>query len=109
MQEKQRSATRQGYFLAASTIFISALVITGCNHTVYPIATGFHAPLDQQDTKQKRFVVWSNHAAVGNVIVGMLQQRGQTVIERARLQEVLREQNIRLTHTSEDDSDLLRV
>jgi curli biogenesis system outer membrane secretion channel CsgG len=38
-----------------------------------------------------------------------LQKRGLAIVERARLQEVLNEQMIRLTHTSDDDAALLRV
>jgi len=44
-----------------------------------------------------------------NAIIEMFQMKKCTVIERARLQVVLNEQQIRLTHTSDDEADLLRI
>jgi hypothetical protein len=39
----------------------------------------------------------------------MFQQFGLVVVERAKLQQVFKEQQIRLTHTSDDDAEILRV
>jgi hypothetical protein len=38
-----------------------------------------------------------------------LQKQGLTVVERARLKQVLDEQTIRLTHTADDEAQVLRV
>jgi hypothetical protein len=53
--------------------------------------------------------VWGNHAGAVSVAIALLQQHGQTVVERARLQEIFDEQKIRLTHSSDDDSRILKV
>lgn len=64
---------------------------------------------DANVPKAIRFVVWSNHPGAGNHIIGILRKAGATVVERARLQEVFNEQKIRLSHTPDDDADVLRV
>jgi len=92
-----------------ATIFIAILALTGCSHTIYPVATGSHAPRNPAKPVGNRVVVWSNHPGVGNSIIGIAQQAGMTVVERARLQTILNEQGIRLTHTPDDDADVLRV
>ena len=38
-----------------------------------------------------------------------LQNRGFRLVERSHLKQIFREQKIRLTHTSEDEADLLHV
>jgi hypothetical protein len=89
---------------------LAVLLLPSCaGNVVYPLAEGSHAPMDQKQSRPKRAVVWSNHAAVGNAIIVRLQQDGVTVVERARLDQVFEEQKIRLTHTPDDDADLLRV
>ena len=97
--------------LTAAVVFVlSIFASSGCAGTVYPVTTGFHAPIDpSQQNVKRRMVVWSNHAGMGNAIIGWLQQGGHTVVERARLQAVLNEQSIRLKHTPDDDADILRV
>ena len=50
-----------------------------------------------------------NHATAGNQVITLAQQTGLTVVERARLQQIFQEQQIRLTHTADDDADILRV
>jgi len=44
-----------------------------------------------------------------NELIKIFQIRKCTVIERARLQMILSEQQVRLTHSSEDEADLLRI
>jgi len=98
-----------------AVLFLVALAFNGCGR-IYPVTTGFHAPVDpnffcQHCTQnvKRRVVVWSNHPGVANAIAGWLQEGGHTVVERARLQEVFNEQRIRLSHTPDDDADILRV
>lgn len=93
-----------------AVLFLVALASNGCGRTLYPVTTGFHGPIDPgTQTVKRRVVVWSNHPGVANAIAGWLQQGGHTVVERARLQEVFNEQRIRLSHTPDDDADILRI
>jgi hypothetical protein len=80
-----------------------------CAHVVYPVSTGSHVVPGPDAKPVKSVVVWSNDAGVGNTLVSMLQKFDVVVVERARLQQVFKEQQIRLTHTSDDDADILRV
>lgn len=41
--------------------------------------------------------------------MGWLQQKGLAIVERARLEQILQEQAIRLTHSPEDQAQLLRM
>lgn len=95
---------------AALVIFLVGIVSGGCGggHSVYPITSGSHVPADAfghglQDAsghtvpdQLQRFVVWSNHTGVEHYITGLLLQLGYTVVERARLQKILSEQNLRI-------------
>jgi hypothetical protein len=80
-----------------------------CAHVVYPVSTGSHAVPGPDPKPVKSGVVWSNDAGVGSTLISMFQQFGLVVVERAQLQQVFKEQQIRLTHTSDDDADILRV
>lgn len=89
---------------------IFSFILIGCSHTVYPITTGFHAPMDPANKDKKfRFVVWATHPAIASTAMTLVQQAGHTVVERSRLNQLFKEQAIRLTHTSDDDADILRV
>ena len=81
------------------------LLIVGCAPR-YPVTDGFHKTLPQQNT---RAVVWGNHPAAAGTATTWLQKRGLTIVERARLQQVFDEQQIRLTHTPDDETQVLRV
>lgn len=59
--------------------------------------------------KPNAYVVWGNHPAAVSHVVDLVQSQGGTVLERTRLQSVFDEQKIRLTHSSDDMADLLRV
>jgi hypothetical protein len=90
-------------------VFLS-LNLAGCAHTVYPVTTGSHALIDSANKDKKfRFVVWATHPSMASTITSFLQSAGHTVVERSRLQQVFKEQEIRLTHSSEDDAEILRV
>ena len=77
----------------------------GCTN-LYPVTDGFHKTLPQQNT---RAVVWADHPAIAGTATTWLQKRGLTIVERARLQQVFNEQQIRLTHTPDDEAQVLRV
>lgn len=103
------------------TLFLLILVtlaVYGCGgDAIRAITTGSHVPKsDEQLEKFQnkgdeniRFVVWGNHAGATHAAIELLQQAGHIVVERARLQEIFDEQKIRLTHTSDDDSRVLKV
>src|SRR5205823_14403119 len=55
------------------------------------------------------YVVWGNHPAAVSRTIEFLQRVGHPVVERSRLDAIFDEQKIRLMHTSEDISTLLRV
>ena len=89
---------------------LSCATLSACGGgLIYPVTSGFHAPPDERSTQKRTFVVWSNHHGVANAIIGWVQQDGQKVVERARLQQILNEQEIRLSHTPDDEADILRV
>ena len=72
----------------------------------YPVTDSFHKTLPQQNT---RVVIWADHPATGGTATTWLQKRGLTIVERARLQQVFNEQQIRLTHTPDDEAQVRRV
>ena len=82
------------------------VLIIGCTRYILPKAEGFHKQLPQPQT---RVVVWGEHAGAVGTAITWLQKRNLTVVERAKLAQVLREQQIRLTHTTDDEADVLRV
>lgn len=82
--------------------------LSGCAETPYPVTTGFHVPVDQNAPSVKhRYVVWSNHPAVESSIAEGLRNAGHTVIERARLQEIIPEPKGRAMLTANEESDIL--
>src|SRR5262252_3483414 len=95
------------------------LALSGCGggNAVRTISSGSHIPYsderwvkieNKQDDKY-RFIVWGNHAGATQAAMELVQQGGHTIVERARLQELFDEQQIRLTHTSDDDARVLKV
>ena len=85
---------------------LSAFVLGCSTATHYPVTDGFHKTLPQRNT---RAVVWGDHPNVLGTATTWLLKRGLTIVERARLQQVFNEQQIRLTHTSDDEAQVLRV
>lgn len=81
--------------------------VVGCGTaTHYPVTDGFHKTLPPRNT---RAVVWGDHPNVLGTTTTWLQKRGLTIVERARLQQLFNEQQIRLTHTPDDEAQVLRV
>lgn len=97
---------------------IICLACFGCGgNAVRTMSSGSHVPFsderwakieNKQDDKL-RFIVWANQAGATHAVIELLQQNGHTIVERARLQELLDEQQIRLTHTADDDARVLKV
>ena len=107
---------RRKIYLAA----VLGFILTGCSQVpvTYTITSGSHIRAsdpelaNSQNPDQQpalKYVVWGNHQGAINTVIEILQQNGQRVVERARLQEIFDEQKVSLTHSSEDDINLLRV
>jgi 2-polyprenyl-6-methoxyphenol hydroxylase-like FAD-dependent oxidoreductase len=96
--------------ITVSLLVSCVLLLPGCRSGLYPISTGSHVPFDPSTKDKKfRFVIWSNHPGVANTLTDMAQQRGHRVVERARIAEILNEQRVQLTHSSDESADVLRV
>jgi hypothetical protein len=101
------------------TLNLALLVIPGCQHGnhVRGISSGSHVlysdekwrEIENKTHEKLRFIVWGNHAGAVSAAIAELQRNHQTVVERARLQEIFDEQKIRLTHSSDDDSSVLKA
>ena len=109
--------------MRVSPSFVTCLIsciafVGGCEgNTIRTISSGSHLPYSddrwkiekQQENKLFRYIVWSNHAGASQAAIEALQHAGHKVVERARLQELFNEQQIRLTHTPDDDARVLKV
>jgi hypothetical protein len=94
------------------------LVVLGCEGSaVRTISSGSHVPysdaqwakIEDKQVEKLHVIVWGNHAGATHAAVEMLQHSGATIVERARLQELLDQQQIRLTQTSDDHFHVLKV
>ena len=70
------------------------------------ITDGYHVKLPPANAT---VVVLGDHPVATGAAVTWLQKRGLTIVERTGLQKVFSEQQIRLTHTPEDEADFLKV
>lgn len=90
--------------LAAWALVLNCAALAGCGQ--YPVTDGFHTLLPQ---RQDRLAVWSSHPIAAATAATWLQKLGVTIIERARLQQLLTEQRVALTNTADDDAQMLRL
>ena len=91
------------------TLALTVMFSTGCAD-VYPVSAGSHSKIEPVNPdKPPRAVVGGNHPVVIDAATQTMQEMKVQVVERARLKEILNEQKVRLTNTSEDQTDLLRV
>lgn len=86
-------------------LILSLALLIGCAEGEY-VVEGFHAALPSART---RIVVWGEHPGAVNIAMSWLQERGLAIVERARLDQVLKEQMIQLTHTRDDQGEILRI
>jgi hypothetical protein len=94
------------FMLKPWVICLVLLCLVGCGRTIQPISEGFHNHIPEKGT---RLVVWGNHESAVGAAVTWLQRKKMRLVERARILEVFKEQKIQLTHSSEDEGDILRV
>lgn len=84
------------------------LVLVGCGGRIYPVTSGFHAPGESfglgrdmhgrfVPTKPETVVIWANDPNTMHHLAGILLSWGYGVVERARLQRILDEQNLRIS------------
>lgn len=91
------------------TLALTVMFSAGCTN-VYPVSTGSHSKIEPVNPdKPPRAVVWGNHPAVVDAATQTMQEMHVQVVERARLKEILNEQKVRLTNTSGDEAELLKV
>ena len=85
-------------------------VLLGCVRVYYPVVAVSTAPLESKlQLSDKRYLVLANQPAAGHALEMWLQGNGATVVERDALQQILTEQKIQLTHSSDNDADRLRI
>lgn len=70
------------------------------------ITDGYHLKLPPA---RATVVVLGDHPIASGAAVTWLQKRGLTIVERTALQKVFSEQQIRLTHTPDDEAAFLKV
>ncbi len=78
--------------------------LVGCG--AYPVTDGFQKSLPQ---RQARLVVWGSNPTANAAVTTWLQKLGLTIIERARLQQLLAGQRIVLTDAPNDDAQMLHA
>lgn len=72
----------------------------------YPITDGFRTSLPKP---AERVVIWGGHPAATGSAISWLQRQGLLIVERAQLRKIFDEQHIQLTHTPDDEAQVLRV
>lgn len=80
--------------------------LVGCSHEVHPVSVGFHIQIPEKDT---RVVAWGNHESAVGAAVSWLQRKHLRPVERARIHEIFKEQQVQLTNSSEDEGSILQV
>lgn len=54
-------------------------------------------------------MIWGNHPGIVSVAIEDFHAQGQTVVERSKLEALLKEQQVRLVYSPDSDADVLRV
>ena len=92
--------------LLVSLVGSLLLCTSGCATDDLPVTDGVHRELPPAGT---RTVIWGDHTGAVGTATTWLLKRGLIVVERAKLEQLLKEQEITLTHTPDDNADVLRV
>jgi hypothetical protein len=71
-----------------------------------PITDGFRNSLPKPG---ERVVIWGGHPSATGSANNWLQRQGLRIVERAQLRKIFDEQHIQLTHTPDDEAQVLRV
>lgn len=117
----ERLSERMIHCITAARIILIIIILadmgSACSQVpiVYTVSTGSHVRLtdeelaERQKPSRRKFVVWGNHQGATNSAIQIIQQLGDSVVERPRLQTIFDEQKIILTHSTEDNANLLKV
>jgi hypothetical protein len=88
------------------TALFFILWIQGCAGQIMPISNGSQSDLPEPGST---VIVWGQHKGAVGETVTLLQKSGLRIVERSRLQQVFDEQKIRLTYSTDDDAQILKV
>lgn len=88
------------------TALLFILWVPGCAGPIMPISNGSQSDLPDSGSTA---IVWGQHKGAVGETVTLLQQWGLRIVERSRLQQVFEEQKIRLTYSTDDDAQILKV
>lgn len=98
---------------------LSVLSLNGCSRTPLGIiSSGSHLPYSdeqeriQQEQYTRRYAVWGTPPAATDAAIEYFQQPGHDrieMVEPARLSKILDQQQIQLTHTIDDEAQILKV
>jgi len=91
----------------ASALVLTLLLVGCASGGVYPVTSG--APALHSPPNNGTYIVWANHVSAEHQLTSLILAQGFRVVERASLQQILDEQVIRLTHTSQDLANILLV
>jgi curli production assembly/transport component CsgG len=72
-----------------------------------PVVTA--SGLQPNQRSPQRIVIWGNHPGMVSVAIEDFHAQGQTVVERSKLEALLKEQQVRLVYSTDSDADVLRV
>ena len=100
---KPQNVRSEMHLLLVTALFL-ILWVPGCG--IMPITNG---SLSDPPEAGSSVVVWGQHKGAVGTVVTTLQQSGFRIVERSRLQQVFDEQQIRLTHSTDDDAQILKV
>ena len=90
-------------------VILLPLILSGCGaHSLYPVTMGSHAPSELFGrghlvdghlvlVQPQRVVVGANHAGIEHALSSEFLRLGYVVVERAQLQRILQEQNLRIS------------
>ena len=93
-------------YLLPLTVLLIVLCVPGCARTIMPISNGSLSDFPEPGSTA---VVWGQHKSAVGETVTILQKMGLRIVERSRLQQVFDEQKLRLTHSADDDAQILKV
>jgi hypothetical protein len=88
------------------TALLIMLWVPGCAGNIMPISNGSQSDFPEPGSTA---VVWGQHKGAVGEAVTILQKTGLRIVERSRLQQVFDEQKIRLTYSTDDDAQILKV
>jgi len=93
------------HLLLLTAVFFTFWV-QGCAGKIMPISNGSQNDLPEPGSTA---IVWGQHKGAVGETVTLLQRFGLRIVERSRLQQVFEEQKIRLTYSTDDDAQILKI